>query len=427
MKKVTFLLLSLFCLMTLSAQKVERAIDSLIISGEFSEAITLTKKAISDFPDSDALKIRLSFSYRSNNQNREALSVLNNVQNQESFDYLCERGFVELKLKNNYSATNCFEMAQKIKPNNYKIARALSRLYFGKDDFKKALDQYKILEKLQPENSFMKQMIGRCLLKLKDFDNSILNFKNAIEADSLEIDNYYYLSAIYEGFKQRDSAEYILSKCVLANPKSGLAYKNFADFHSENGHYYRSIPLYEKSLDFPDDQVDYKWVTFEIGKELQKIKKNREAKSYLLDYWHIDSTNYEVNLYLSYVYKSENKLDSTLFYAKLASKHLAIDRNKLNAVQNQLVESYENNDQWGNALDVYKGMALIKGDYFNYYYNGKAGEILKDKLNKPDEALFYFEKALSQFEKSKVRPFDWKDYLTQQIASIKNEKFFKGE
>jgi len=116
-------------------------------------------------------------------------------------------------------AVPVIEEAMRLNPKSYELKPAFARSLYESGESQKAIDAYKAL----PKDSLVAEdyvRIGRSYLKLKDTDNAIAGFEQAVTLDSTSTEVSAELAGGYMAKKMYDKAAEQYNKKLKAEPKN---------------------------------------------------------------------------------------------------------------------------------------------------------------------------------------------------------------
>ena len=200
---------------------------------------------------------------------------------------------------------------------NKKIQEAIEA--FQKQDTEKTISICKDIVEKNKDNSDVYNIYGLALQKKKFFEESIENFKKAIQLNPNSFEAHNNLALSYKYIEKINLAEQEYLESLNINPKFVNALVNFAKLKSENKQYKEAVKLLNKALKitpvnrkvFILNQLSYLNTT--TG-NLDEAKKNAED-ALKIDQHNIfsikllsDLNNHKENLNM--IYKMENMINS---------------------------------------------------------------------------------------------------------------------
>ena len=118
-----------------------------------------------------------------------------------------------------------------------------------KGDFNNALNAFKDVIKIKPDDIESLLNIGIILYRNKEFSEAIEYLNKIIEIDENNADAYFYLGSCYEELKNLDKAIYYFKIAVNKNPNNYFWYYKLAKILYNLGNYEESIKYFRLALD----------------------------------------------------------------------------------------------------------------------------------------------------------------------------------
>jgi len=144
-------------------------------------------------------------------------------QNPDYFDAYLELGFLH-HCRLNRLAIDYYNNALNIQPDNVQVLYNISMFYQETGDFEKALEKYRMILQIDPNNKFALHNMGWIYLFGQDkFEEAATFFTKAIEQDSTYVEAVYKRGFCFEQLKKYDYArqDYMYSLRLVNNyPKA---------------------------------------------------------------------------------------------------------------------------------------------------------------------------------------------------------------
>lgn len=118
-----------------------------------------------------------------------------------------------------------------------------------KGDFNNALNAFKDVIKVKPDDIESLLNIGIILYRNKELNEAIEYLNKVIEIDENNADAYFYLASCYEELKNLDKAIYYLKIAVNKNPNNYFWYYKLAKILYNLGNYEESIKYFRIAID----------------------------------------------------------------------------------------------------------------------------------------------------------------------------------
>lgn len=322
-------------------------------------------------------------------------------------DNLIRIGMTFLALGNEENAFKYLNMAVKVsKQNNLEERAAFSlsiigSLYDEKDEYDRALEYYNEALKIYKEINNKERVasvlgpMGLDYFSLGDKNKALEFLKEALILHK-ELDNKELVAlddlTIGKLYLTWPSPDYMNAKLLInealriykeIDSKKGIALSCYqlGELFNVSQEYSKALDLLRMSLSIAKDINDklgilsvYEgmgWTYYNSGNYSEAIKCAKEALTMMIKNPHKD-TYYSVNYLLASSYSKQNNLDLALQHYKTAIDTVESIRRRLKLEEQKI-------GFIGDKIGVYEGIVLL---------------LLK--LNKPDEALEYVERAKSQ-------------------------------
>ena len=331
-------------------------------------------------------------------------------------------GLLYLSKKNIAEAINYLSRAYILKKSSY-IASNLAKAYYFNSEIEKAIKIYKQALSYE-ENDDIYYSIALAYKRLNDYDNTILNYKKAIELnpnnysalynislsfrDINDIDNAIFyakkcieiknndddifalLSGYYEEKKDYESSIEALRRAIFINNKKYIYFYNLGVLLSKNEHYNEAEAAYLKSIELNNTHIE----SYINLASLYKDRDNNKALKYLQKAYDINQTDENLLLSLAQtfrlLYKNEESID-------ILEKLIQNNKNCAEAYS-QIAINYMDLCEYNKALENYDIAIYLNNKNLNYKH-GKAvalkylgyieesKQILESMLKKPDISL----------------------------------------
>lgn len=177
-------------------------------------------------------------------------------------------------LNNTDKAIEYYKKVQNMEPNNADIAYTIGALYANKEDWYNAKSYLKKAVSLNPKNTNASSALndinkvtsqiqvqkGAELFNAAKYDEALKAFNQAITDDNTNSDAYYYRGMIYDAKKQRNLAISDYKKALQYNPQQYLANYLIAVDYDTLAQYKYALEFYKKfaqSYTTDDEYLQY--------------------------------------------------------------------------------------------------------------------------------------------------------------------------
>lgn len=338
-------------------KEIERKYNLILLDGV---------KTISDYID-EGKELYLKKEYA------KVLNMTSLVQSQNNYEVYTLLANSYAKTKKYETAHSYYQKAQKIN-KTYNILHEIGFMLICLDKYDDAIKIFKESIALNLNQIDIKQTnyyLAFSYFKSKNYLKAIPVFKNIIDSvNNAQV--YYYLAHSYKNMNDIKSAIQYFKVVISINTKHFDSYIHLASIFDEQSEYLEASKLYEKILDFKENDTIY--------------------------------------FNLANLYYKQGKLEKSFeFYEKISSKD-SDSYNNLAISYHTLYEDSENkNYEYLAELNYQYGLNLET----NYYIYNNLAILYKNKSN--DESASYYDKA-----QKKVLLFQVKDKSTklQKILQI---------
>ena len=131
-----------------------------------------------------------------------------------------------------------------------------NRAIFEENDDNKAIDNYNMAIKLNPEDAYAYLFRGYAYDDLKEYGKAIEDYSKAVELNPKEADFYYFRGVAYDYLKDYDKAIEDYSKAIELNPEYAEAYKDRGNVYRYKEEYDKAIEDYSKAIEFNPEVAD---------------------------------------------------------------------------------------------------------------------------------------------------------------------------
>ncbi len=167
--------------------------------------------------------------------------------------------------------------ASKLEPKNIDIYNSLAAIYLQQGRFKEALDTYRLILDLSPDDAQAHFYLGTIYNELKNDKSAETELKRALELKPDYHEALNFLGYLYvEENKNLDQAETMIKKALEMDPNNGAYIDSLGWFYFRKGKFKEAINELEKATSLLEDPVIFDHlgdVYFKIN-DLEKAKLN---------------------------------------------------------------------------------------------------------------------------------------------------------
>jgi tetratricopeptide (TPR) repeat protein len=429
MRKISLFVILLTIVINLLAQNSREDVNLLILQKDYHKALQKSNDLITSYPDSayyfyqTALINRLMYRYS------KALETIEKAVNLDStsVEYLTEYGIILDKKDKEQQATKYFQSVFRLDSTSFYAGIWLGNYYLKSKQIDEALHILNTLYSTDTSNAYIARHIGFCWYKKGKYENSKKWFSRTIDLDSTDIKAYRYLFSTYAGKEEFELAFEVIDKAIQIEPTNKLLYVSKGDLHVIRNHNYQALPVYLKAFEIAPDDED---LARKIGLCYYKTKRYQKSKKYLL-IAHKGSLNLDVCKHLGYIYKKENKPDSSNFFFNRSLEVLSPDNNLIFTIYVQKAENYYALEDYDMVINYYN--RALKLELRGIWVMCMRNEVFIDLASVYSDKLQNYHKAIECLEQvtsdSKIF-FNKEHYYTyaqKEIARLKEELFFEGK
>lgn len=249
--------------------------------GDIDRAIQEYKKALKADNKSSVIHLNLAASLIKKNDIPRAIEELNLIV---SFDPEAIEPHAILAIL--YSSQNkpdlataeyekALKCASKLEPKNIDIYKSLGAIYLQQKKIKAALDTYRLILNLSPNDAGAHFYLGSIYNELKNNKKAEIELKRAIELKPDYHEALNFLGYLYvEENKNLDQAEAMIKKALEMEPNNGAYIDSLGWFYFKKGKFKEAIKELEKAISLLEDPVIFD----HLGDAYLKINDLEKAK-----------------------------------------------------------------------------------------------------------------------------------------------------
>jgi tetratricopeptide (TPR) repeat protein len=190
-------------------------------------------------------------------------------------------------------ATEAFEIAQKIKPDEAQTYAILATCYFEGGDKEKAAEIAKKGVTLNPEDVVVNMTAGQILTRIGDLEGSLPYFQKVIELETGNTDAIRYLAQNYYDLGQLENAVKVYEqgiKLETDRKKRGDLYFNMGILYMKIGEYAKAEDSFMMAYDLNPDDVE---ALVGIAQTFESAEKWGRAEKFYKELIYLDPDNPE--------------------------------------------------------------------------------------------------------------------------------------
>lgn len=234
-----------------------------------------------------------------------------------------------------------FEAAQKIDPDSEDVALNLARLYGESGDMKHAIATLEAVPE-QDRSAKLDFALGAGYDQVKDTKDAVKAYQQAVDLDPDNLDAKRALAQALLNNNQLEDAEHAYQEIATADPQDPQSLVRLSECQRRLGHYEPALATLKKAQELATDSDE---ITYNEALTLDALGRYSESEALLRKL--VASSAKPDNHYAD-----NDKINRSIFLDRLAN-----------------VEREQNKTQ--AAVDAYKQMILLGGDYAERGYQGE--------------------------------------------------------
>jgi tetratricopeptide (TPR) repeat protein len=265
----------------LDSDRWEALVDHLLITGQYSKALTCVDEALSQFSYNTVLRLRKAQAYSAMGSLKESLNQLTELEREGivSMEVYLTKAAVFSQLKDSKHAIKYFKLAlSHASPiDKDEIYLDLAMEYQNKGDIRLAIN---VLNEAINENAANEGAVyelAHCYETLGDMQRSISCYSDFLDNNPYSFTGWYNLGNAYAKIEDHEKAMWAYDYCVLINGSFGPAYFNLGHTHLSLDRYTKAIEYFNKSMEL--DGADPLAMCY-IGECHEQLGELEQAKEY---------------------------------------------------------------------------------------------------------------------------------------------------
>ncbi|MDX2361642.1 MAG: tetratricopeptide repeat protein [Crocinitomicaceae bacterium] len=241
----------------LDSDRWEAMIDHFLINGQYSNALTCTEEAFSQFSYNPLFTLRRAQCYSALGKLKEALSELNDVERLgvASFELVLTKASVFSQLKDSKNAIRYFResLGLAAKEDKDEVYLDLAMEYENMNDFKSALNVLREAIDYNPNNEAAIYEVAFCYDQLKEYEKSIQCYSDFIDENPYSFTAWYNLGNAYLKLENFEKAIWAYDYCILINDDFGPVYFNMGNAYLSHNRFTKAIEQFHKCIELDGD------------------------------------------------------------------------------------------------------------------------------------------------------------------------------
>jgi tetratricopeptide (TPR) repeat protein len=234
-----------------------------------------------------------------------------------------------------------FESAQKIDPNSEEVVLNLARLYSEGGDMQRAIATLNAVPE-EDRTAKLDFALGASYDQVKDNKNAIAAYRQAVDLEPENLDAERGLAQALLNDNQLDAAAKAYKDISTADPQDAQAYSRLSEIERRQGHYEEALATLKKAKALVSDSLEISFNEALIDDSLG----------------HYD----EAVTILSKLVQQTAKTDGHYSDGEKSNRSIFLDR---------LANVYREQNKSAEAIDIYRQMVALGGDFAERGYQGE--------------------------------------------------------
>lgn len=193
--------------------------------GQFSEAVEVFKKAVTQDPSHAPLRVELGYAYSLLGEPEEArIQALEAIKVDEHYlpAYFL-LGTIYLQENRMSEAVAVYEKISQLEPHNESALYVLGTIYLNSENYEKGIGYLKRLCEYHPEHVQGFLVLANAYYLLNRFEEALAVYQKAVQIDAQNVAAYGGMGDVYEKLKDWNNAAEVYKKLLEADPQNTAA------------------------------------------------------------------------------------------------------------------------------------------------------------------------------------------------------------
>lgn len=211
---------------------------------DFDKAKENFRKAHELFPDNKTVLNNLATVYRQeDNRNVEDWRQLGTA-------------YEKIQFKGSDKATECYNKALELAPDNAAAWNSLAGLYYGMENYDKAIECYSKALSLSPTDYVIRQNLAFAYLRAENYSKVAEFFNKSLELAPKKTNSHYGLGVAYHKLGDNENAEACLKKALELSPNTAKIWIALGDIYFDVKDYEKAIEHFLKASELDSDNEE---------------------------------------------------------------------------------------------------------------------------------------------------------------------------
>ncbi len=158
----------------------------------------------------------------------EAITAINNVYVEQSYEMNLRLGWLYYLSKNYTSSMKYYDKAITLKPYAIEAKFGLIKPLAALESWDKVIKQYEAILSIDPQNTTANYYLGYAFYTRKQYDAAIKNFEKVVNLYPFDYDNSLMLAWSYLRLGKHNEAKLLFNKVLLMSPNDASALEGLA-------------------------------------------------------------------------------------------------------------------------------------------------------------------------------------------------------
>lgn len=209
-------------------------------------------------------------------------------------------------------------------PKFYLALNNLGDLYFGRGDFKAAIEQYQAFCDVKGDDPSVLNNMGLAYMNLEKYGEAIPRLQKALASDPLDIGMRHNLSAVYRDSGMLDKAAEGFQSIIDMEPGYPNVHNDLGGVYRKQGRYQEALKEYRATIEYGKKRLAKNprdpQLLVELAYAYNEIQEYEKAKKLVAEALRLDPNNQKAYWTLANIYKSAKRFDAALAVLNKAKK-----------------------------------------------------------------------------------------------------------
>jgi tetratricopeptide (TPR) repeat protein len=339
-------------------EEFEEIIEYYLLRNNLKKAIKAVRFAVSQHPQSLALKLRKSQVYASTGRLNDALELLGQVEQVDQYneEIFLTKATIYSQLRNHDEAIKYYKLAIEHSENDVDdLYLDLALEHENSEEFDEAIEALHTALKINPENEASLYELAYCYDLTGKVDESVVYYKTFIDAHPYSFTAWYNLGNSYNKLDDYEKALEAFDFCLVIKESFASAYFNKANALVQLERFEDAIETYKQTFEYEEEHG----ITFSyIGECYEKMERYDDALKAYEQAIDVDETLADAWLGVGIVKDCLGKLEEGIQYIRKALS-IEEDNGSYWYIYGEALEKLGKHDE---AMKAYAHSATLDSD-----------------------------------------------------------------